>query len=78
MLDVHSKLSWRLHLIARALEINQLPTTRVAYMASEDEWQSLVKDVAEQAKYPGIAAINLDDCVDITYRGITVLKPKTL
>jgi hypothetical protein len=76
MLDVHSKLSWRLHLIARALEINQLPITRVAYMASEDEWQSLVKDVEEQTQHQFITGLR--DAVEITYRGITVLKPKTL
>lgn len=74
MIDQHSKLSWRLHLIARALEINQLPTTRIAYMASEDEWQSLVAEVS-QMQFP---TVNLLDAVDITYKGITVLKPKSL
>jgi hypothetical protein len=75
-MDQHSKLSWRLHLIVRALEINQLPTTGVAYLASEDEWQSLIKDVEEQTQHQFITGLR--DAKDITYRGITVIKPKTL
>jgi hypothetical protein len=74
MMDQHSKLSWRLHLIARALEVNQLPTTGIAYMASEDEWQSLIAEI-QQLQFP---TVNLRDALDITYRGITVLKPKSL
>jgi hypothetical protein len=69
----HSKLSWRLHLIARALEVNQIPITGVAYLTTEDEWQSLIKDVEEQT-----FIASLRGAVDITYRGITVLKPKSL
>lgn len=75
MMGPHSKISWRLHLIARALAVNQIPTTGVAYMASEDEWQSLVKDIHEQS-YVRRAVVH--EAMQISYLGLTVLKPKTL
>lgn len=74
-MDQHSKLSWRLHLIARALGVNQIPTAGVAYMASEDEWQSLIEDVRTQTYQP---VVNLHEAAQICYMGITVIKPKTL
>lgn len=77
-MDQHTALSWRLHLIQRALEANQLRVPGLAYLATEDEWKSIIKDVQGLAFYPPLQLESLDTADKIVYMGITVIKPKTL
>jgi hypothetical protein len=71
--SVHTSLSWKITVIARALEANGVPVKGVAFMATKDEWESMLKEIQETSFYP----INLYESSEFTYRGIVIIKPKS-
>jgi hypothetical protein len=71
----HTRLTLHLTMIVRALSINQVPATNLAYLATEEEWQEIIKEVESLQLHPDA---DLSYAENFKYMGITILKPKSL